>query len=94
MNSRTHVVIGRVALAIALAVAAACHSKGDAGPTPGAPNAPVAEPLLVLGASLSLTGSLAREGGLTKEGYELCANVMNDKGEVPVGDEKPNLEVR
>jgi len=34
---------------------------------------------LVLGASLSLTGSLAREGKLTQEGYDVCVKVVNDK---------------
>lgn len=69
-----------------------CRSKGDA--VPAATSAPTAEPTLVLGASLSLTGSLAREGGLTKEGYELCAKVVNEKGGVPVGDKKLKLEIQ
>jgi branched-chain amino acid transport system substrate-binding protein len=46
-----------------------------------------------LGAALSLTGSLAREGVLTKEGYELCKQVVNQKGGVPVGDEKLKLAI-
>jgi branched-chain amino acid transport system substrate-binding protein len=65
-----------------------CGSKGDAGST-----AP-ANDKLVLGASLSLTGSLAREGGLTKEGYELCARVVNDKGGVPVAGKKLKLDIQ
>jgi branched-chain amino acid transport system substrate-binding protein len=76
----------------ALALGAGCKSKGDAGPA--APASPDAEPTLILGASLSLTGSLAREGGLTKEGYELCAKVVNDKGGVPVADKKLKLEIQ
>ena len=90
MDSRMFGFIGSAALAIA----AGCHSKGDAVPAAPAANAPAAEPVLVLGASLSLTGSLAREGGLTKEGYELCAKVVNDKGGVPVADKKLKLEIR
>src|SRR4051812_4327275 len=85
-------------VALALVITGGCRSKGDAVPAPDntAPdkNAPAPEPTLVLGASLSMTGSLAREGGLTKEGYELCAKVVNDKGGVPVGDRKLKLEVR
>jgi branched-chain amino acid transport system substrate-binding protein len=85
-------------VALALVITGGCRSKGDAVPAPDntAPdkNAPAPEPTLVLGASLSMTGSLAREGGLTKEGYELCAKVVNDKGGVPVGDKKLKLEVR
>ena len=74
-----------------LCAVAGCRSKGDAGPAPAAPEA---EPTLVLGASLSLTGSLAREGGLTKEGYELCATVVNEKGGVPVSGKKLKLEIQ
>ena len=90
MASWTHVFLGSAALAMV----AGCHSKGDAVPAPPAANTPAAEPVLVLGASLSLTGSLAREGGLTREGYELCSRVVNDKGGVPVGDKKLKLEIR
>jgi branched-chain amino acid transport system substrate-binding protein len=81
-----------------LVLAGGCRSKGDAVPAPEQAaqdkNAPVPDPTLVLGASLSLTGSLAREGGLTKEGYELCAKVVNDKGGVPVGGKTLKLEIR
>jgi branched-chain amino acid transport system substrate-binding protein len=75
--------------AAALALTAGCHSKGDAGP-----GAATASDKLVLGASLSMTGALAREGTLTREGYELCASVVNDKGGVPVGDKKLELDIQ
>lgn len=91
MNHRTLLVIC-AALEIA---SAGCRSKGDAVPPP-APEAkgePV-EQKLVLGASLSLTGSLAREGGLTKEGYELCAKVVNDKGGVSIGGKPMKLDIQ
>lgn len=78
-----------------LALTAGCKSKGDAVPAAEpSTQGPQADPTLVLGASISLTGALAREGGLTKEGYELCTKVVNDKGGVPVGDKKFKLEVR
>jgi branched-chain amino acid transport system substrate-binding protein len=76
-----------VPLAAAL-LAAGCSSKSDSGAAAGPPDK------LVLGASLSLTGSLAREGVLTKEGYEICTQVVNAKGGVPVGDKKMSLEVQ
>jgi branched-chain amino acid transport system substrate-binding protein len=75
------------ALAGALLVAG-CASKQD----PGA-GSPAGADKLVLGASLSLTGSLAREGNLTKEGYEVCKQVVNAKGGVPVGDKKLMLDI-
>ena len=75
------------AMVAALAMAG-CASKGDAGA--GA----TGSDKLVFGASLSLTGSLAREGNLTKEGYEVCREVINAKGGVAVGAKKLKLEIQ
>lgn len=82
----------RLAPAVALATAlllvpTGCGSKGEA-------TNETATGTLTLGASLSLTGSLAREGILTKEGYDVCVKVVNDKGGVPVGGQKLRLEIR
>jgi branched-chain amino acid transport system substrate-binding protein len=49
---------------------------------------------VTIGAALSLTGSLSREGGLTREGYDHCAEVVNAKGGVPVGSRKVKLEMK
>ncbi|MGH3328885.1 MAG: amino acid ABC transporter substrate-binding protein [Streptomycetales bacterium] len=76
-----------VACVAALAVAG-CGSKGAGGGGDGS------EDTLTLGASLSLTGSLAREGQLTKQGYELCEKTVNAKGGVPAGDRKLKLNIR
>lgn len=70
-----------------LLFALACGSKGDA-------KTQIPDDKLVLGASLSATGALAREGALTKEGYQLCAEVVNEKGGVPIGGKKLKLEIR
>ena len=70
-----------------LLLALACGSKGDA-------KTQIPGDKLVLGASLSATGALAREGALTKEGYQLCAEVVNEKGGVPIGGKKLKLEIR
>jgi len=75
------------ALASVLLLAGCASKKDTGGGSPGGSDK------LVLGASLSLTGSLAREGNLTKEGYELCRQVVNAKGGVPVGDKKLTLEI-
>jgi branched-chain amino acid transport system substrate-binding protein len=77
-----------LALVLVLAGTAACGSKGDAGTG----NTDTGK--LTLGASLSLTGSLAREGALTKEGYDICAKVVNEKGGVPVGGKKLTLDLQ
>ena len=46
---------------------------------------------VTVGAALSLTGKLAREGILTREGYDYCAEVVNKKGGVPVGERNLRL---
>src|SRR5215510_8024658 len=79
----------KVAVIVALALTVAgCGSKGEQTNT----NAPTGT--LTIGASLSSTGSLAREGILTKEGYDVCVNVVNAKGGVPVGNQKMKLEIK
>jgi len=78
-----------LATATALALTAAgCGSKG-ASQSSGSDSGP-----LTIGASLSLTGELAREGQLTKEGYQLCQSKVNAKGGVKVGDTKRKLSIK
>jgi branched-chain amino acid transport system substrate-binding protein len=48
---------------------------------------------LQIGAALSLTGSLAKEGALTKQGYQLCQEKVNGAGGVKVGDKKLKLAI-
>jgi branched-chain amino acid transport system substrate-binding protein len=48
---------------------------------------------LNVGAALSLTGSLAKEGRLTKLGYQYCQDKVNGGGGVQVGDEKLKLAI-
>jgi branched-chain amino acid transport system substrate-binding protein len=82
-KSRTGVVVTAVVI-----LAAGCGSKGEStsGTQPGG--------RLVFGASLSLTGSLAREGILTREGYDVCGKVVNDKGGIPVAGQRLTLEIQ
>jgi branched-chain amino acid transport system substrate-binding protein len=76
------------AVAAALLLAAGCGGKK-------APAAAAAEQgSLVLGASLALTGATAKEGTLTKEGYEVCKKVVNDKGGVSAGGRKYTLDIQ
>jgi branched-chain amino acid transport system substrate-binding protein len=49
---------------------------------------------VTVGAALSLTGKLAREGILTREGYDHCAEVVNQKGGVQVGERRMPLRLR
>jgi branched-chain amino acid transport system substrate-binding protein len=48
---------------------------------------------LQIGAALSLTGSLAKEGALTKQGYQLCQEKVNQGGGVKVGDKTAKLAI-
>src|ERR1043165_4678574 len=62
-----------------------------------APRAAAAAPpkdTLTIGAALSLTGSLSREGVLTREGYDRCADAVNKKGGVRVGGRTYRLALR
>lgn len=47
-----------------------------------------------IGAPLSLTGSLAREGLLTKQGYQYCQKVINAKGGVSIGGASYQLDIQ
>jgi branched-chain amino acid transport system substrate-binding protein len=48
---------------------------------------------LNVGAALSLTGSLAKEGRLTKLGYQFCQDKVNGAGGVKVGDARSKLAI-
>jgi branched-chain amino acid transport system substrate-binding protein len=84
MKTRILAVAAVAALALGMA---GCGSKGEA-----TNNTPTGT--LTLGASISLTGSLAREGKLTQEGYDVCKSVVNGKGGVTVGGTKLTLDIK
>jgi branched-chain amino acid transport system substrate-binding protein len=77
--------IAACASVLALAVAG-CGKGGDGGG-----GGSVTGSKLNVGAALSLTGSLAKEGRLTKQGYDYCAEKVNGKGGVAVADKKYKL---
>jgi branched-chain amino acid transport system substrate-binding protein len=59
------------------------------------PAAPQADPpTIVFGSAVSLTGTLAREGQLTKEGYDLWAAYVNDHGGIPVGKTRYKVAIK
>ncbi len=60
----------------------------------GAPAAPGAQDIIVLGAPVSLTGKYAQNGTNTKNGYELAVRTINDQGGVKVGGRSYRLMVR
>jgi len=83
-------ILGGAALATVLVLASGCGSKK----APEPPAAAGGSGVLTLGASLSLTGTTAKEGGLTKEGYEVCKKVVNDKGGFTAGGTKYTLDIQ
>ena len=70
-------------------VMAGCGSKEEAK-TAGAEESGK----LAIGASIGLTGKLAREGLLTKEGYQLCQEKVNAKGGLDIGGKKVKLDIQ
>ncbi|HKS52310.1 MAG TPA: amino acid ABC transporter substrate-binding protein [Pseudonocardiaceae bacterium] len=72
-----------VGAALAL-VLAGCASKGTQNQTGDTVN---------LGASMSLSGALEKEGKLTQQGYDYCVSTVNAKGGVPVGGRMLRLHV-
>jgi branched-chain amino acid transport system substrate-binding protein len=65
-------------LVVALVAALAC----------GGPAAPATGSTIILGAPLGLTGSLAKESELTKQGYDLWSDWINAKGGIVVNGVK------
>ena len=49
---------------------------------------------LTIGAAVSLTGSLAKEGLLTKEGYQFCQEKVNSTGRARLNGKKINLDIK
>lgn len=76
------------ALVLVLAVATAGCGKDESSGGSGADGG-----TLRIGAALSLTGSLAKEGKLTEQGYQLCQQVVNAKGGVKVGGKSYQLAI-
>jgi len=72
-----------VGAALAL-VLAGCASKGTQNQTGDTVN---------LGASMSLSGALEKEGKLTQQGYDYCVSTVNAKGGVPVGGRTLRLHI-
>jgi branched-chain amino acid transport system substrate-binding protein len=60
----------------------------------GAQGATSFDGTLVFGAPISLTGSTAKEGGLTRDGYDLWRDTYNNAGGINVGGKHYKIETR
>ena len=67
-------------------VVTACGNTGNQASTTGAP--------IVFGAAVSLTGAQSKEGGLTKQGYDLWLDWINKKGGIVVNDVKHPVQIK
>jgi branched-chain amino acid transport system substrate-binding protein len=74
-------------LAATAVLAAACGtSTASNGPTTGSP--------IVFGAAVSLTGVQSKEGGLTKQGYDLWFDWINQRGGIVVNNVKHPVQIK
>ncbi len=75
-----------VFLAGLAALLAACGtSSASTAPSTGAP--------IIFGAAVSLTGSQSKEGGLTKQGYDLWLDWINQRGGILVNNVKHPVQI-
>jgi len=76
---------GPFAAGLALLLAACGSSTAGTAPSTGAP--------IVFGAAVSLTGSQSKEGGLTKQGYDLWLEWINARGGIIVNNVKHPVQI-
>jgi branched-chain amino acid transport system substrate-binding protein len=85
-NTRTWLVLS-IALILAFAIGG-CSGVGGAGAGGSSSNT------ILFGAPISLTGSLAKEGGLTRDGYEIWKDKYNEAGGIKVGGKQYKIETK
>jgi branched-chain amino acid transport system substrate-binding protein len=71
---------------LALLLAACGTSNGATSPSTGSP--------IIFGAAVSLTGAQSKEGGLTKQGYDLWLDWINARGGIVVNNVKHPVEIK
>ncbi|MGI9149192.1 MAG: amino acid ABC transporter substrate-binding protein [Chloroflexota bacterium] len=74
--------------------AAGAATPPAAAAKPTAPATGTFDGSLVFGAPISLTGSTAKEGGLTRDGYDLWRDTYNKAGGISVGGKHYKIETK
>ncbi len=74
-------------LGVVVVTATACGNAASGGSTSKG------EPI-VFGAAVSLTGAQSKEGGLTKQGYDLWLDWINQKGGIVVNNVKHPVQIK
>ncbi|MDE3077230.1 MAG: amino acid ABC transporter substrate-binding protein, partial [Chloroflexota bacterium] len=80
--------------AAAKSAAPASKPAAPASSKPAASASGTFDGTLLVGTPLSTTGSLANEGKLTQQGYDLWADVVNSKGGIKVGDKHYKVQIK
>src|SRR6266536_2443537 len=76
------------------AAGGATAAKPTAAPAANAPGNHTFDGTLLFGAPISLTGSTAKEGGLTRDGYDLWRDTYNKAGDINVGGKHYKIETK
>ncbi|MBE3572055.1 MAG: amino acid ABC transporter substrate-binding protein [Moorella humiferrea] len=80
-------------LALMVAITMLLAGCGGKGGATGQESKGKGEKVIKIGASLSFTGQLSREGNLTKKGYDLWVKKVNEAGGINVNGEKYKVEI-
>jgi len=97
MKRLTVILFGVILVALLVAACAPAATKAPATKAPAAKvtQAPAAKACKVtFGAAVSFTGKYAKEGELTKEGYDIFADTINKQGGIKVGDKKCTVVIK
>src|SRR6202165_663901 len=77
--------LGPFVAGLAVLLAACGTSNAGTAPSTGSP--------IIFGAAVSLTGSQSKEGGLTKQGYDLWLDWINQRGGILIGNVKHPVQI-
>jgi branched-chain amino acid transport system substrate-binding protein len=77
--------LGPFAAGLALVLAACGSSTAGTSPSTGSP--------IIFGAAVSLTGSQSKEGGLTRQGYDLWLDWINARGGILINNVKHPVQI-
>ncbi len=77
--------LGAFAAGLSVVLAACGTSNGGTAPSAGSP--------IIFGAAVSLTGSQSKEGGLTRQGYDLWSDWINARGGIVINNVKHPVQI-
>lgn len=81
-------------LSLALLLGGCGKTGGTSTAGPGADQNPGSQPTLTLGAAISMSGSLVKEGGYLRDGYELWKEKVNAAGGIQIGGQKYKVDIK